>query len=208
MIDLLRCVNAHEDTWLVASFREITNRMVREGTLGCPVCSAEYRIRNGVADFALGETTPAMPDTSAADTGGREELATDAGAYLNATQPGATIILGGGWARAAHQLAAMTDVRVIALNAPATVRESDRVGLVRVGTRIPLATNSAHGIALDASFPALAFGAALRVVKQGGRVVGPVSAAVPTPTAVLARNEKHWIAAKAAEMIPIRRSHR
>jgi len=37
MIDLLRCINAHEDTWLVASFREVTNRIVTEGTLGCPI---------------------------------------------------------------------------------------------------------------------------------------------------------------------------
>src|SRR2546430_12044415 len=66
MIDLLRCVNEHEDTWLVASFRQITNRMVIEGTLGCPICSAEYEIVNGVPDFARGErqnpATPTAPE--------------------------------------------------------------------------------------------------------------------------------------------------
>jgi hypothetical protein len=206
MIDLLRCVNEHEDTWLVASFREITNRIVIQGTLGCPVCSAEYEISNGVADFTLGEPVLSREHNVAAETDSNEELATRAGAFLDATQPGATIVLGGSWASAAQQLAEMADVRVIALNAPAGVKESERVGLVRVAKRIPLAANSVHGVALDASFPPSALEAALRSVRPGGRVVGPASSDAPNQSAVLARNETHWVAEKPAEMIPIRRS--
>ena len=216
MIDLLRCVNEHEDTWLVASFREITNRMVIEGTLGCPVCSAEYQITNGVADFTLGESQNSATETATEDyqpgamggAAGSNELssATKAGAFLDATQPGSTIVLGGAWANGAQQLAEMADVRVIALNAPAGVKESERVGLVRVGKRIPLAMNSIHGVALDASFPPAALEGALRTVKPGGRVVGPASSDAPDQSAVLGRDEMHWVAEKPAEMIPIRRS--
>ena len=79
MIDLLRCVNAHEDTWLVASFSEVTNRIVTRGTLGCPVCSAEYPIQDGVADFTLGESSPSFEDERASAGHRREELATRAG---------------------------------------------------------------------------------------------------------------------------------
>ena len=216
MIDLLRCVNEHEDTWLVASFRQITNRMVIEGTLGCPICSAEYEIINGVPDFARGErqnpATPTAPEDrqlgALGGAAGSDELilATRAGAYLDATQPGATIVLGGTWANAAQQLAEMADARVIVLNAPGRVRETERVGLVRVGTRIPLATNSVHGAALDASFLPVALEAALRTVKPGGRVVGPASSNPPSQSTVLARDQSNWVAEKAAEMIPIRRS--
>src|ERR1041385_8375701 len=179
MIDLLRCVNAHEETWLVASFREVTNRMVMEGTLGCPICSAEYEIRNGVVDFTRGESVAEYEADRAAASHRREELATRAGAYLDATQPGTTIVLGGLWAYAAQDLAEMADVRVIALNAPGDVEESERVGLLRVGARIPLATNSVHGVALDAWFAAPAIEEAIRVVRPVGRVVAAASATAP-----------------------------
>src|SRR6478672_10598811 len=131
MIDLLRCVNAHEDSWLVASFREVTNRMVMEGTLGCPVCSAEYQIKNGVVDFTGGEHITAAEQERSSATHRREELATRAGAYLDATQPGTTIVLGGLWAYAAQELSEMADVRVLAINPPSGLKESERVGLIK-----------------------------------------------------------------------------
>jgi|SRR2546423_5700950 len=209
MIDLLRCVNEHEDTWLVASFREVTNRMVIEGTLGCPICSAEYEITGGVADFTLGEpvrTEDYQPGANGGAGSDEQLLATKAGAYLDATQPGSTIVLGGVWANAAQQLAEMADVRVIALNAPSGVRESERVGLVLIGKRIPLATNSVHGVALDATFAVAALEAALRTVKPGGRVVGSASADAPSQSAIVARDETDWIAEKQMEVVPLRRA--
>jgi hypothetical protein len=206
LIDLLRCVNAHEDTWLVASFRQVTNRMVLEGTLGCPVCSAEYEINQGVADFTSGESIADRDADRAHASHRREELATRAGAYLDATQPGTTIVLGGLWAYAAHDLAEMADVRVIALNAPSGVEASERVGLVRVGARIPLATNSAHGAALDSWFSAATVDEALRVVRAAGRVVAPTSLSAPENATVLAHDEQYWVGEKAPEMISLRRS--
>lgn len=206
MIDLLRCVNAHEDTWLVASFSEIANRFVREGTLGCPICAAEYPITNGVADFTLGESIASCDDERAAAGHRREELATRAGAYLDATQPGATIVLGGLWAYAAQQLGEMAEVRVIALNAPRGVKESESVGLVRMGKRIPLAANSVQGIALDAWFENPIGDDAARVAKPGGRIVGPVGFDSPQQTAVLAHDENYWVAEKRGEIIALRRA--
>lgn len=206
MIDLLRCINAHEDSWLVASFKEVTNRMVIEGTLGCPICSAEYQIKNGVVDFTGGERSTEGGDERAAATHRREELATRAGAYLDATQPGATIVLGGLWAYAAHELAEMADVRVIAMNAPTKVKESERVGLILIDRAIPLAANSAHGVALDAWFKRATVGDAMRITRPVGRVVGPTLHAPPEGSVVLAHDEQYWIAEKTPEMVPLRRS--
>jgi len=205
---MLRCVNPHEETWLVASFREITNRIVLEGTLGCPVCSAEYQIRNGVIDFTRGQSVTGVEAERAAAGHSREELATRAGAYLDATQPGTTIVLGGLWAYAAHQLAEMADVRVLALNAPSEVAESERVGLLHIAGAIPLATNSAHGVALDSWFGPTAIEEALRVVRAGGRIVGPASLTTPDGAAVLAHDERYWVAEKTPEMVPLRRFSR
>ncbi len=204
MIDLLRCINAHEDTWLVASFREVTNRIVTEGTLGCPVCGAEYQITNGVVDFSRGESV-ADHEAERAHVGHRrEELATRAGAYLDATQPGTTIVLGGLWAYAAQDLAEMADLRVIALNPPREVKDSERVGVVRSAGAIPLAANSCHGVALDAWFAITTVDEAVRVTKSLGRIVGPTSLNASTAV-ILAHDEQYWVAEKAPEMIPIRR---
>lgn len=205
MIDLLRCINAHEDTWLVASFREVTNRIVTEGTLGCPICGAEYQIKSGVVDFTRGVSIADYEAERAHVSHRREELATRAGAYLDATQPGTTIVLGGLWAYAAHDLAAIADLRVIALNPPSEVKESERVGVVRSAGAIPLATNSCHGVALDAWFGIATVDEAVRVTKSLGRIVGPTSLNASTAV-VLAHDEHYWVAEKAPEMVPLRRS--
>jgi len=205
MIDLLRCINAHEDTWLVASFREVTNRIVTVGTLGCPMCGAEYEITNGVVDFTRGENIAEYEAERAHVSHRREELATRAGAYLDTTQPGATIVLAGLWAYAAQELAEMADLRVIAVNAPRAVKESERVGLVRSAGPIPLASNSCHGVALDAWFNVATVDDAVRVAKPLGRIVGPTSLSASTAV-VLAHDEQYWVAEKAPEMIPLRRS--
>jgi len=206
MIDLLRCVNDHQDSWLVASFRSIANRIVLDGTLGCPICSAEYEIVNGVADFTGGEAAPSLDVERAVAAHQREEHATRAGAYLDVTQPGATIVLGGIWAYAAQELAEMTDIRVIAINPPSEVKESERVGLVQVGARIPLAPNSVQGVALDAWFPPAIVDSAVRAVKPGGRVVGPASMVHPDAVTVLAHDDKYWVAEKPAVIVSISRS--
>ena len=206
MIDLLRCINAHEDTWLVASFREVTNRMVIEGTLGCPVCSAQYEITKGVVDFTRGESSSECETRRAASGHRREEMATRAGAYLDATQPGTTIVLGGLWAYGADELAEMADVRVIALDAPDVVKESERVGLVRIAGSIPLATNSVHGTAIDAWFKTDVAEEAVRVTRSAGRIVSPTSFAEPSNSVVLAHDEQYRVSEKTPEIIALRRS--
>jgi uncharacterized protein YbaR (Trm112 family) len=207
LIDLLRCVNAHNDTWLVASFTKVTNRFVLGGKLGCPSCSAIYDIKDGIADFSLGEALPLCEEERSAASHRREELATRAGAYLNATEQGATIILGGIWAYGAKELTEMAGVRVLAINAPPEVAESERVGLVRVARRVPVAANSVLGVALDAWFPTGIVESAISVVRPGGRVVAPASFEAPPELTVLAHDDRYWVAEKMPEVIPIRRAN-
>jgi len=208
LIDILRCTEPHDETWLVAAFSTVSNRFVQEGKLGCPICSAEYWIRDGLGDFTRGVTPPACDAERGATGHSREELATRAGAYLDATEPGATVVLGGLWAYAAQELSEMSDVRVLALNAPSEVKESERVGLLRVASEIPLATGSVLGVALDAWFPEGIAESAVRVVRPRGRVVGPAGLAVPSGLTVLAHDDKYWVAEKPPEVIPIRRASR
>jgi uncharacterized protein YbaR (Trm112 family) len=208
LIDQLRCINAHEDTWLVASFKTVSNRFVLEGSLGCPSCSAQYPIGEGIADFSAGLALRSCEAERAAASHNREEHATRAGAYLDATEPGATIVLGGIWAYAAEELSQMAEVRVLALNAPAGVKESERVGLVHVGSEIPVAPGSVLGVAFDAWFPAKLIASAIRAVRPGGRIVGPVTIPAPAELSVLAHDENYWVAQKAPEVVKLSRASR
>lgn len=206
LLDLLRCINSHEDTWLVASFKSVSNRFVIDGTLGCPVCHAEYPIAKGIAYFTVaGESTHQLIDDSPRSEG-REELATRTAAFLDATEPGATLVLGGSWTEAAQDVSVMTETRVLALNPGKPVEESETVALLRVGREIPLAASSVLGVALDASFAPEIVSSALRVVRPGGRIIGPVTIDAPADLLVLARDERYWVAEKPPAMVSLRRS--
>lgn len=208
LIDQLRCINEHEDTWLVAAFETVSNRFVLEASLGCPSCSAQYPIHEGIADFSAGVDLPSCAAERAAASHNREEHATRAGAYLEATEPGATILLGGVWAYAAEELSQIAEVRVLALNAPAEVKESQSVGLLRVASEIPVAPGSVLGVALDAWFPVKLLASAVKAVRPGGRVVGPVSIPAPPELAVLAHDDNYWVAQKAPEVVKLSRASR
>jgi uncharacterized protein YbaR (Trm112 family) len=208
LLDLLRCPRPHEDTWLVASFQEVSNRFVATGTLGCPICGVRYPIAGGVADFTGGITSPSCDAQRAAASHRREELATRAGAFLDATEPGATIVLGGVWAYAAEALVELSEARVVALNPPDGVTETPGVALVRVAADIPLSAESCRGAAFDAWFNAGIVDSAVRVVRQGGRVVGPAALPPPGDLLVLAHDEDYWVAQKAPAVIPLRRASR
>jgi hypothetical protein len=208
LIDLLRCVNAHDDTWLVASFQTVSNRFVLDGTLGCPTCSAKYPISAGVADFTAGADLLRRKTGQWAATLEREEIATRAGAFLDVTEPGATVVLGGGWAGAAQELSLMTGARVLSLNPESGVEESETVGLLLVASEIPLAPASVLGVALDASFPAEIVASAVKAVRAGGRIVGPAAIPPPSELTVLARDDDYWVARKAPEVIKLSRAGR
>jgi hypothetical protein len=102
----------------------------------------------------------------------------------------------------------MADVRVIAINPPIGVRESERVGLVHVGNTIPLAAASAQGIALDEWFPSAIVASALKIVAPLRRLVGPASFAHPTDVTVLAHDDHYWVAEKPGQTIPLQRAPR
>ena len=56
LVDALRCPRTHEESWLVLAASRIEARHIQEGALGCPVCRAEYPIRDGIVDLRLDRT--------------------------------------------------------------------------------------------------------------------------------------------------------
>jgi hypothetical protein len=194
-IDLLRCPSPHEESWLVAAFHRMDGRNVVDAKLGCPVCSAEYFIRDGVAHFGDG-VTGARPSSD-----DPEHIA----AFLNLTSPGKTILLAGAFAAHAAAVSAMAEARVVSLNADRTV-SLDQVAELRAGARIPLAANSLDGIALDEAHATQDFLVdADRLVRPGGRLLLPASAPLPANVHELGRDSRHIVVEKVSEFVSLGR---
>ena len=198
LVDSLRCVRAHEDSWLVARADEMVERHVVEGELGCPVCLTRYPIHGGVGDFTLDETTPRHARGVAADQIGA--LALRAAALLGLGEAGGIVVLLGEWSAAAHELIAMTEhVTVLALDYSHELQSGGALSLAYIADTLPLAAASVRGIAVDAAHatPSLLAGAK-RALAPGGRLIAPATARIPDALRELARDDEHWVAAASA----------
>ena len=195
LVDTLRCLSIHEESWLVAAADEIDGRHIMRGVLGCPVCHARYPIERGIADFSEGSRLPIVlePETSVTGDSAVMKLA----AMLDLTEPSGYIILVGTWARLGAALRELVPVMILAVNPPPDVRMGDGMSGVATIDRIPVAAGSARGIAFD-TLEATTSGAieplaALRAVKSGARVVASASVAVPDDVTLLAQDAEHWV---------------
>lgn len=206
LIDSLRCTSDHPDSPLVASIVRRNERFVIQGALGCPICLREYPIHAGVVWFGSREEHRApitgIEGPLPADTFD-PDAAVRIGAFLNAAE-GATVLLAGTWARSAHALAELIPVRIFALNPAEPIEESMAIGVMTSSEGIPLASGMLRGVALDrATATPAALATAVKVLGPGGRLVGPVESEVPDAVAVLARDEKFWVAEKRLPLVSL-----
>ena len=199
LIELLRCPALHEESWLVAAFTRMEGRFVRQGKLGCPVCSRTYPIVDGTAHFVPGVSTDAPLPEAAPD-----EEVVRAAALLGLTRPGSLVIVFGSSAAAAAQLAEMTESRVIVVNPAVRIDETERVGIVHAGERIPLADASADGIICDDASIALIAEAA-RLLRPGGRIVAAAGADLGPRFNELARDERNVVAESRGQLFSLKR---
>lgn len=187
LVDVLRCVNPHAETWLVASIERADDRFILEGTLGCPTCLAEYPIRDGVVYFTevRPKTPVVLPDESEA-----MRLA----AALDLTEPRMTALLHGTWGAHAQLVRGLSPAQLILLNPPTGTTGGDGISVI-VSETVPLAQQSVDAIAVDNSFGQLASGGStLPALKRGGRVLAPVSTPMPDGFNELARDGEVWVA--------------
>jgi len=196
LVDSLRCVRPHEDSWLIARADELIARHIVQGELGCPVCEARYAVRDGVADFRAGASRTVNASALVDDA---QSLALRAAALLGLTEPGGVVVLAGEWSACAEALLDFVDgVQLLALDAVPALRSGGALSLALIPDALPLAAASARGIALDAAHatPSLLSGAA-RALAPNGRLIAPASALVPESLQELARDDEHWVAAAA-----------
>lgn len=184
LIDRLRCLNGHEDTWLVASIDRADERDVREGILGCPVCSAEYPIRDGVVLF--GDVPPAADRMPSSDEALRLAAA------LDLTDARMTAILQGAWGAHAPILRGVSPAQLLLVNPPAGVTSGDGISIVRAPVA-PVAAAWADAIAADADATAPMVASLRASLRGGGRMLAPLALNHPPGFEELARDAEVWV---------------
>lgn len=169
--------------------RRTEERHVLEGTLGCPVCRAEYPIHDGIADFtdratAVRATTSGMETLPPAD-----HLA----AMLNLGDALGFAVLIGTWGARADALIELVDAPPLLLvDPPAGIVMGHGLSGVRAAATLPLATGAARAVATDAT-DAARVADAVRVTRVGGRIVAPAASPVPDAVRELARDGVVWV---------------
>lgn len=116
-------------------------------------------------------------------------------------------LLDAGWGAFAPSLSQLLDVDLLLADPPAEWSGRGE-GIVRgVGARWPLAASSVHGVALGEVTSARAVDA-VRILRSGGRCVAPVHTPLPAGLRELARDDRHWVAEKVGDVIPLTRTRR
>ena len=186
LVDALRCPNAHDETWLVASIDSARDRDIVAGALGCPSCMAEYPIREGVVHFADDVVRAAYRPPS-------EDEAVRLAAVLDLTDARMTAVLHGDWGAHAPLVVGMSPAQLLLVNAAEGIASGDGVSLV-VATTAPLATSSVNAAAFDASASEAMIASLAASVRPGGRLLGPATATIPAGFTELARDAEIWVA--------------
>ncbi|HEX4469431.1 MAG TPA: hypothetical protein VH080_07835 [Gemmatimonadaceae bacterium] len=190
LVDVLRCPNRHAETWLVLASEQMEERDIRSGTLGCPICKAEFPIVNGVARFGD------APRAGARGEPPDENEALRLAALLDLTDSRGYAILIGDTGRHAPLLCTMTDVQLMLVNPPPMVAMGMGISGLTADTSgaLPLAPASARAVALDEHATPELLSSALGVLAPGGRLLVPVRLALPDGVTELARDDRHWLA--------------
>jgi uncharacterized protein YbaR (Trm112 family) len=194
LVDDLRCPRPHEETWLVASAVRMEERDIIEGTLGCPICHAEYPIRDGTVWFDDSRPADVRHATDADPT-----LAMRLAAFLDLSDTQGFALLSGTYGQLVELLRGVVPPHLIALNPMPKVASRNGVSALMIRAGIPLADATCRGIALDADHASIAqVDEAVRVLQPRGRLVAPALATVPDGVSEIARDQHRWVAERTA----------
>ena len=176
LTDQLRCPVDHAESFLVLIPDAMEGRRVVRGTLGCPLCRAEYRIEDGVADFRGTAPTQRRVDHPAVSRPDAEALL----AFLALQGPGGYVGLVGEACRQADGLAELLPGVHMALVNPPVGMLAGAASSILWAPSLPFKARSLRGIVLgqpesaEASWQADAVHAVLPGLRAVGEGTGPV----------------------------------
>ena len=200
LLDALRCPHQHDESWLVAMVSRANGAHLIDADLACPVCGADFPVRNGVAWFGA---PPRASGDQAIDT---ERLA----ALLSVNGGSRPILLTGAYTRAGAALATLIDVPQLWLDAPEDAdRQVPLLSQLAGSARLPLGVDTMAAAAVDAPHGDAEFlGSIVRALSVGAHVVAPVSVVMPAELKALARDAHEWVAevtTRASGLVELRR---
>jgi len=191
LIESLRCPRAHEASSLVVSADTSEARHVITGTLGCPVCGAEFPIEHGVARF----DEPASERRGEAPS---DETAMRLAAFLQLTDARGAALLCGRYASHALLVAGLSETPLVLANAAPNVPPDAGAAMILVRDVMPFAAGALRGAAIDEAVPPELARSIVSAVRARGRVVGAATAALPAGVTEIVRDEHMWVAEKSA----------
>lgn len=201
LVDVLRCPAAHPDGHLVAAPTRMAARRIVDGLLGCPECKRRYTVTNGVLQMC---EAPAVHEPSDSAPAAAAATALHLAAWLALTEPGGFVVVTGGWANHATELAALAGVHVIALDPVMNVAPGDDVSVVQACGHVPFGSAVLRGVAVDVpslGTPAVAdawLARATLALRPGARLLAPAACASPPGTRDVASDERWRIAERDA----------
>ena len=194
LIDVLRCPALHPEEPLVAVAALTIDRQLVEGVLGCPMCGAEYPVRDGAVWFGLGRADRWSP-SEVVVSGDPDEVIRLA-AQLGIDGRGGRYLFDGAWSSMVAALGEIGPLLALGL-------DSAMPGLSVLrdcADRLPVAAGRFRGAVLARPAAALA-AAAARALETAGRLVAPAATPVPDGVTVLARDARQWVATRDASLV-------
>ena len=201
LVDALRCPVPHEESWLVASATRMEARHIVDGTLGCPVCRAEYPVRNGVADFRRAPASEVMAPALAVPRGD-PATAMRLAAFLGLSDALGFVVLLDAWGAQAAALRELVETPIVLVDPPAGIEGEPGISVVLSDGVPPLALGTARATAVGQSSPDRA-AAAVRITRAGGRLLAPVVLPVSDGVREIARDDSLWVGEKEPERSPL-----
>lgn len=187
LIEQLRCPRSHEETGLVATAARTEERYIIDGTLGCPTCGAEFVVSGG--ELLIDPSPPgagAKPD---------QETAMRLAAFLELTDRRGFAILEGDWGAHADLIQRLTETPLALVNPPEGAGQYAAV--IRTSYEVPFRAGSVRAAAIHSDGRGLA-DSIVATVRSGGRVVGRSSLPLPSGLTEIIRDDRMWIAERAA----------
>lgn len=169
LTDRLTCARCGPGFGLILLAKQLVERRVLEGSLGCPNCRERYPVEAGFADLRSPPRRPLEPlDTpSAPDARDTDAVAALIGPLEG---PGNVALVGESWRHAEGLAERFPELEVVAVDAAARgAAETERVSRLVADEDLPFQPWTFR--ALVAAGAAVTPEEAFRVVARGGRVV-------------------------------------
>ncbi len=174
LTDRLVCTRCGLGFGLVLLARDVRDRRVHEGILGCPKCSERYPVVEGFADLRLPPREP-LPSSSEipdpAPVGPEDTIRL--GALLGVTEGPGTVLLWGPAAEHAQGLADLIEGIEVVGSSENLGGSGERHGVSRIvtGSEMPFYSDTFLGVVISGKMEEAEVGEAARVLRPGGRLV-------------------------------------